>query len=189
MGFNLNLQRYDNSLILGTQSKIDMGVIDIIIVCCSLPVLYFGIKNGLVKQLVAFAVIYFGIQLSLRFATPVAQWGMEHVKMSEFWAKAVSFILIFFVVALLLNLLGKIVEKIIKISMLGWLNKLLGVVMTFCLFALLISVLVYFVDSANNLLDFIPKEKLEESRFYPALLDLSQRVFPHFKELFQQGEI
>ena len=85
--------------------------------------------------------------------------------------------------------MGKIIEKIIKISMLGWLNKLLGVVMTFLLFALLISVVVYFVDSANNLLDFIPKEKLEESRFYPALLDLSQQVFPHFKELFQQGQI
>ena len=166
-----------------------MGVIDIVIVCCFLPVLYFGIKNGLVKQLVAFAVIYFGLRLSLRFATPVAEWIVERVKISDFWAKTVSFIVIFFAIALLLNLLGKMLEKIINISMLGWLNKLLGIVMTFCIFALLISVVVYFVDSANNLLDFIPKEKLEESRFYPALLDLSQEVFPHFKELFQQGQI
>ena len=80
-------------------------------------------------------------------------------------------------------------EKIIKISLLGWLNNLLGIVVTFCIFALVLSVVVYFVDSANNLLDFIPKEKLEESRFYPALLDLSKKVFPHFKELFQQGQI
>ena len=69
--------------------------------------------------------------------------------------------------------------------MLGWLDKLLGIVMTFCLFALVISVIVYFVDSANKLLDFIPKEKLEESRFFPMLLEFSQQVFPHFKELFQ----
>ena len=59
----------------------------------------------------------------------------------------------------------------------------------FCIFALLVSVVVYFVDSANNLLDFIPKEKLEESRFYPALLDLSKEVFPHFKELFHPEQI
>ncbi|MBR0223461.1 MAG: CvpA family protein [Bacteroidales bacterium] len=166
-----------------------MGVIDIVIVCCFLPVLYFGIKNGLVKQLVAFAVVYFGLTLSLRFAAPAAAWVEAHVSISEFWAKAVSFILIFFAVALLLSLLGRMIEKIIKISLLGWLNKLLGIVMTFCIFALLLSVVVYFVDSANNLLDFIPEEKLEESRFYPALLDLSKEVFPHFKELFQQGEI
>lgn len=166
-----------------------MGVIDIVIVCCFLPALYFGIKNGMVRQLVAVAVVYFGITLSLRFSTPASEWVLEHVKMSEFWAKAVSFILIFFVVALLLSLLGKIVEKILKISMLNWLNKLLGVVISFVLFVLLLSVLVYFVDSANNLLEFIPKEKLEESRFYPALLQFSQQVFPHFKELFTKGEI
>lgn len=166
-----------------------MGVIDIVIVCCFLPALYFGIKNGLVKQVVAFAVVYFGIVLSLRFSAPVARWAVEHVHLSEFCAKAISFILIFFAVALILSLLGRIVEKIIKISLLGWLNKLLGVVMTFILFALLISVIVYFVDSANNLLDFIPEEKLAESRFYPVLLHLSQEVFPHFKELFTQGQI
>jgi len=166
-----------------------MGVIDIIIVCCFLPVLYFGIKNGLVKQLVAVAVVYLGITLSLKFATPVSEWLSARINLSEFWAKAISFVLIFFAVALVLSLIGKILEKIIKISLLGWLNKLLGIVLTFCLFTLLISVLVYFVDSANNLLDFIPKEKLEESRFYPALLDFSKEVFPHFKELFHPGEV
>ena len=88
-----------------------MGVIDIVIVCCFLPVLYFGIKNGLVKQLVAFAVIYFGLRLSLRFATPVAEWIVERVKISDFWAKTVSFIVIFFAIALLLNLLGKMLKK------------------------------------------------------------------------------
>ena len=162
-----------------------MGVVDIIIVCCFLPALYFGIKNGLVKQLVALAVVYFGIKLSVQFAEPASQWVIEHLQITEFWAKAISFILIFFVVALVLSLLGRIIEKIIKISLLGWLNKLLGVVMTFCLFALLLSVVAYLVDSANNLLEFIPKEKLEESRFYPMLLAFSQQVFPFFKELFQ----
>ena len=166
-----------------------MGTIDIIITICLLPALYFGIKNGLVKQLVAFAVIYFGIILSLKFSSPAAEWVSSRIEITDFWAKAVSFILIFFAVALILSLFGRIIEKIIKISLLGWLNKLLGVVMSFCLIILLLSVVVYLVDSANNLLEFIPKEKLEESRFYPVLLNLSQEVFPRFKELFQQGEI
>lgn len=109
--------------------------------------------------------------------------------MSDFWAKAVSFILVFFVIAVLLSMLGRIVEKIIKISLLGWLNRLLGIVMTFCLFALAASVIVYLIDSANNIVEFIPKEKLQESRFYPALLNLSREVFPRFQELFQQVKI
>jgi len=166
-----------------------MGVVDIVIVCCFLPVLYFGIKNGLVKQLVALAVIYFGITLSLKFSAPVSQWLLERVEMSEFWAKAVSFILIFFVVALVLSLFGKLIEKILQISLLGWLNKLLGIVMTFFIFLLIVSALVFLVDSANNIVEFIPKEKLAESRFYPPLLQFAQHVFPRFTELFQHGEI
>jgi membrane protein required for colicin V production len=166
-----------------------MGVVDIVIVCCFLPVLYFGIKNGLVKQLVALAVLYFGISLSLRFSTSVGNWVVEHIQISEFWGKAISFILIFFAVALILSLFGRLIEKILQISMLSWLNRLLGIIATFCLFALVLSVIVYLVDSANNTLGFIPKEKLEESRLYPVLLNLSQQIFPHFKELFQQGKI
>ena len=160
-----------------------MGVIDIIIVCCFLPALYFGIKNGLVRQLVAVAVIYFGITLSLRFSAPVADWIIEHVNMNEFWAKTVSFILVFFVVSLVLGLLGKLIEKILQISLLGWLNKLLGIVAALFVFTLVISALVYFVDSANNILEFIPKEKIEESRLYPVLLDLSKELFPRLKEI------
>ena len=166
-----------------------MGIVDIVILCCFLPALYFGAKNGLVKQLVALAVIFFGIRLSLRFSVPVSNWVLEHVEMSEFWAKAVSFIVIFFGFAIVLSILGKLVEKIIKSTLLGWLNRLLGIVATLFLFALLLSVIVFLVDSANNIVEFIPKEKLAESRFYPMLLDLSQKVFPFVKELFQQTEI
>ena len=165
-----------------------MGVIDIVILCCFLPALYFGIKNGLVRQLVAIAVIYFGIALALKFTAPASAWVLEHVEMSEFWARAVSFIVIFFVVALVLSLLGRLVEKIIKISLLGWLNKLLGVIASMCVIALVLSALAYVVDSANNLLEFIPKEKLEESRFFPALLDLSKDLFPRLKEIFQSAQ-
>ena len=166
-----------------------MGIVDIVILCCFLPALYFGAKNGLVKQLVALAVIYFGIRFALRFSAPVSNWVLEHVEMSEFWAKAISFIVIFFGFALVLSILGRLLEKIIQITLLGWLNRLLGIAATLCLFALLLSILVFLVDSANNIVEFIPKEKLEESRFYPALLDFSQKVFPFVKELFQQAEI
>lgn len=165
-----------------------MGIIDIIIVCCFLPVLYFGIRNGLVKQAVAFAVLYFGITLSLRFSASVSRWVLSYVDLSEFWIKTVSFILIFFAVAFILSCLGRIVEKIIKISLLAWLNRMLGIVAAFCTFLLLLSVLVYFIDSLNNLLNFIPKEKIEESRLYPALRDLSQQIFPYFRELFHQAK-
>lgn len=161
-----------------------MGTIDIIILCCFLPAVYLGLKNGLVRQLVSVLAIYSGITLALKFSPEVSQWLLSFLKVSDFTAKAIAFCLVFFAVALVLGLLGKWIEKILKISNLGGFNRLMGLVVALIVFAMIISVIISFVDSINNNLEFISKEKLEESRFYPMALDLSQKVFPLLKELF-----
>jgi membrane protein required for colicin V production len=161
-----------------------MGVIDIILLVCFLPAFYFGIKNGLVKQIISIAVVYFGITLSLRFADLVSTWILKVVTLSDFWVKAISFVLIFLVVALLLNLIGKLIEKILKIALLGWLNRLLGVIVTLAIFVIILATIIHFVDAANDTFHFISEEKIAESKIYPSLLDLSYKLFPYFKSFF-----
>ena len=161
-----------------------MGVIDIILVACFLPCIWFGLKRGLVRQIVSICVIYFGITLSLKFSGQLSSWLSNYIPESPFAVKLISFILIFFAIALALSLLGKVVEKILKISLLGWINRLLGLVLAFFVFLFAISSAVFLIDSANSLVEFIPKDSIAESRIYPALLDFSKFVFPYFKELF-----
>ncbi|NMB37191.1 MAG: CvpA family protein [Bacteroidales bacterium] len=161
-----------------------MGVIDIILLVCLLPAFYFGIKNGLVKQIISVAVLYFGITLSLRFADVVSTWILKVVTLSDFWVKTISFILIFFVVAILLNLIGKLIEKILKITLLGWLNRLLGVIVTLAIFLVILSIIIHFIDAANNSFDFISKDKIAESKLYPLLLELSNKLFPYLESFF-----
>lgn len=161
-----------------------MGTIDIVILACFLPAVYLGLKNGFIRQLVALAVVAGGIVLALRFSDTVGAWLQQRIKVEPFWIKAISFALIFIAVALVLNLAGKLLEKVLSIAMLGWLNRLLGLVLALATSALLIGVIVYMVDSANQLVEFLPKEKIEESRFYKPLLTLVQNVFPYLKSLF-----
>lgn len=160
-----------------------MGIFDIVILVCFLPAIYFGLKNGLIKQLITFCVIFFGIKLSLICSTAVSQWVLEHLGTSEFWGKAISFIVIFLVVAVVFSLLGKVIEKILKITLLGWLNKLLGLILAVCICAMIVSVAIYFFDSANARMHIVPAEKIAESHFYQPMLNLAQSVFPHLKEL------
>ncbi len=161
-----------------------MSTIDIIIAVCFLPCLFFGLKHGLVKQITSLCTIYFGVTLSLRFSSPVMEWLSSHVEMSPLAAKMVSLIIIFFVIALLLSLLGRLVEKVLQITLLGWVNKVLGVAMAFVIFTVTLSAVTFIVDQANNALSFIPKEQISESRIYPELLKLSKLIFPYFKQLF-----
>ena len=161
-----------------------MGTIDIVILACFLPAVYLGLKNGFIRQLVALAVVAGGIVLALRFSDTVGAWLQQRIKVEPFWIKAISFALIFIAVALVLNLAGKLLEKVLSIALLGWLNRLLGLALALATSALLIGVIVYMVDSANQLVEFLPKEKIEESRFYKPLLTLVQNVFPYLKSLF-----
>lgn len=161
-----------------------MGSIDIIILVCLLPSLYFGIKNGLVRQIISVAVIYLGITLSLRFADPVSQWVTGLVRMQPFWAKTVSFIIIFAAVALVLNLLGNIIQKAISATAVGFLNRLLGILLSLLIFMFIVSLGVYMTDSLNELTGFISKEKLADSKLYPFMLNFAKTFFPYLKSLF-----
>ena len=161
-----------------------MGVIDIIILCCFVPALFFGMRKGLVAQIVAVLVIYFGIKLSLRFSGLVSAWILNATEFDPTFVKILSFILIFFVVGLLLSLIGKLVEKVLKITLLGWLNKLLGAILAIFVTLLVISVAVYLVSSANQAFHFIPDEKLAESSLFTPLSEFAKNIFPYLKSLF-----
>lgn len=162
----------------------EMGVIDIIIVCCFLPAIFVGISKGLVRQLVAICVIYFGITLSLKFTDLVSTFISERISLEGFWVNLISFIIIFAIVAVAFTILGKIITKIIKVSLLGWVDKLLGVILALFISAIIVSTLIYFIDSINTLLQAVPAEKLEESKFFTPLLNFAKSIFPHLGKLF-----
>ena len=161
-----------------------MGTIDIIILVCLLPSLYFGLKNGLVKQIISFAVIYLGITLSLKFSGLVEPLVQQYLHIEGFWAKFIAFVAIFAAVALVLSLLGNIIDKAIKAGATGFLNRVLGLLLSVFIFVLLIALLVYMVDALNQATDLIPKEKLAESKLYPFMLDIAKTFFPYLKSLF-----
>lgn len=161
-----------------------METIDIILILCFLPFIYFGLKKGLVKLIISFCTIYFGITLSLRFSTPLIEWIGGHLKIAPFAAKTISFVLIFFGIAIVFSLFGRLVEKVLQITLLGWINRLLGLAVSCLIFIVALSSIIFLVDSANNLMHFIPEEHIGNSRLYPLLLNLSKQIFPYFKQIF-----
>jgi len=161
-----------------------MGIVDIVICMCLIPAILIGIFKGFVKQVIAFLIAYLGITLSLRFADALSTWLLKYVTMNPFWLKVVAFVLIWTAVALLLQLLGKLLDKVIKISILGWLNRLLGALISIAIAIILLSLFAYLLDAINGLFGFLPKKEFADSQLYPLLLDASKSIFPHLRQLF-----
>jgi len=165
-----------------------MGIIDIVIICCFLPSLYFGAKNGFIKQVISLIIIVLGIKLSISLSPGAAQWLQSRVELQPVWISVISFAVVFIAVALVGALVGKLLGLVIKVTMLGWLDRLLGIVFSLLKVAVVLSLLAYFLNSANELLEFISEDDLADSNFFKPLLDFADKVFPALKSIIQQQQ-
>ena len=86
-------------------------------------------------------------------------------------------------VMLVLKLVGIALEKVIKVAMLGWLNKLLGVVFSLLKAVLIIGLVIIMFDAVYSLIPFVSSDTLSESVLYQPIKDIANTVFPFLKGL------
>lgn len=162
-----------------------MTVIDIIIIVLLALAVFKGIKDGLVRQVGGIAGLILGIFLAGRFSAFLAGWMHQWIDASESAVKAVSFAVIIIVVCLCMYLLGRLLEKIIKITTLGWINRLLGVILSVCTVVLLIGAVISLIEYINSTwFVLVPQEQLAKSKSIQIISSITDAVFPYLKQLF-----
>ncbi len=159
-----------------------MNILDIILLICFIPPLVQGVRKGFIAQAISIVSIIMGIWASAHFANTVTAWISQYITASEQVLKVVSFALILIAVFLILAALGKVLEGMFKLVMLGWLNKLLGVVFALLKTGLIVGLLIIAFNSLNDTFGFVKESVLNESVLYPPLKKLAYEVFPYLKD-------
>lgn len=160
-----------------------MNILDIILLICFVPAIVQGIRKGFIAQAVSIISIIAGIWASARFANVVTEWIGQYITASEQVLKVVAFAIILIAVFLLLAALGKLLEGMFKLVMLGWLNKLLGVVFALLKTGLIVGLAIIAFNSLNDTFGFVKQSILNESVLYPPLKKLAYEVFPYLKDM------
>ena len=160
-----------------------MNILDIILLICFIPAAIQGFQKGFISQVIAIISIIEGVWLSVQFASEVTVWLAQYIQGSEQVLKVVSFALIFIAVIAGLALLGRLVEGTVKLIMLGWLNRLLGILFSFLKCGLIVGLVIMAFSSLNSTFHFVEEAELAKSTLYPPLKDLAYKVFPYLKEL------
>ena len=161
-----------------------MNILDIVLLVCLIPALIQGLRKGFIAQVVSIISLVLGGWLAYKFSAVVTEWLAQWLDITGQALNIISFILIFAVVVTLLFLLGKILEASVKIILLGWLNKLLGLVFALFKYALVIGLLVILFDSINDKFSLVSRSYLDSSFMYSGLKSISYSVFPYLKSLF-----
>ena len=160
-----------------------MNILDIILLICFIPAAIQGFQKGFISQVIAIISIIAGVWLSVQFASEVTVRLAQYIQGSEQVLKVVSFALIFIAVIAGLALLGRLVEGTVKLIMLGWLNRLLGVVFSLVKASLIVGLIIMAFCSLNNTFQFVSEDVLNQSVLFPPLKNMAYTVFPYLKDL------
>jgi membrane protein required for colicin V production len=161
-----------------------MSILDIILLICFIPAVIRGISKGFVEQLIALLSIIIGAWVAYHFGGTLSEWAAGYLQVNEKVLNVICFTLIIIVAVVLLFLVGRLITGVIKIVMLGWLNRLLGVVFALLKVALVLGLLVTLFASLNDIFGLVKQETLDSSFMYSGLKNFADTVFPYLKKLF-----
>lgn len=132
-----------------------------------------GMKKGLVRSLLSFVAIFIGLAFAMKLSTVVSDYLSKAGWENKIWLPFISFIIVIAIIFIGIQWLGKVLEKTAEAFMLGWVNKLGGVLIYLFLYGLLFSIFLHYAKQFNLISD----ETIGHSNFYPYLAPLAQDLF------------
>lgn len=153
-------------------------LIDILFLSMMAWAVFKGLKNGLIVAVFSILGWILGLMAAFRFSEIAAEYLRDSLSLSPRVLYILSFILVFSLVILLVNLGAKLIEKTFELALMGWLNRLGGIFFYVLLYALIFSVMIYFAEKVK----LINEETISSSKVYEWLKPLAliiQQPFLH----------
>jgi membrane protein required for colicin V production len=151
-----------------------------------------GFRNGLVVAVFSLLAFVIGVAAALKLSAVVAEYLGASTHISQRWLPILAFAIVFFVVVLLVRLGAKALEGGLRMAMLGWLNKLGGVMFYLLLYFLIFSIILFYATQ----LHIIKTETVQVSTTYPivypiapVVMDALGSIIPFFEDMFVELEI
>jgi membrane protein required for colicin V production len=166
-------------------------LIDFAFVLVMCLAVFLGLKKGLIRAVVSFFSYLIAMILAIQFSSVLTTYLNKDAGEFQKWMPLVSFLAIFLTVIFLGGLLARILDKTSEVMMLGWLNKLGGMVLYLITYSLLFSALLFFA----NMMNWLERRQIEDSFFYPFLsgfapqiMDVLGNIIPPLKNSFKNLE-
>jgi membrane protein required for colicin V production len=150
-----------------------------------------GLRKGFIVALFSIIGFIVGIAAAIKLSAFVAEKLSESLNSFAKWLPAISFLLVFILVVFLVNLGAKLIQKSFELVMLGWVNRIAGVILFALLYSILFSIFLFYAAQ----LHIIKEQTLAASQVYPYLQPLGPKIIdtigaiiPIFKNMFSSLE-
>jgi membrane protein required for colicin V production len=133
-----------------------------------------GFRKGFIISLASLAALVLGIYLAVHFSNYIQSILLDNFHPSRTWLPILSFTATFLIVAILVLIVAKVMEKIIDIVGMGFLNKLAGSMLGFVKGMVVASIILFIFFSIDKKQKWITAEDRKGS----ITMNKVETVFP-----------
>jgi membrane protein required for colicin V production len=163
--------------------------IDIITIILLVMAVFKGLRKGFVVAVFSFVAYLIGLAAALKLSTLMAGYIGSNVEISQRWLPALAFFLVFVIVVLLVRLGAKAIESAMRLLLLGWLNRLGGLLFYVLIYFFIFSILLFYATQ----LHLIKEDTIKASATYdfiapfgPKMIDILGVILPFFRDMFDE---
>jgi membrane protein required for colicin V production len=164
-------------------------IIDTLVFGLLAVAVYKGYTKGLIVAVFSFLGLVVGLLAAVKFSAIVAGWLGTQVGTAKQWVPTLSFAIVFIAAVFLVRQGAAVVQKLVQMALLGWVNRIGGILFFGLLYMAIISVFLFYTTQ----LQFFSADTIAQSKTYsivqpygPAVIDGFGYVVPIFKNLFIQ---
>jgi membrane protein required for colicin V production len=169
-----------------------LNTLDIIILVPLLFGAYHGFKKGFLMEIVSLLAFVLAIIGGFKLLHTGMELLDQHFDINGNLLPYVAFIVIFILIVIGLNMLGKMIKKALDMTLLGSVDNIAGLILGTLKWAFGISILLWLTSYVGLLL---PEEYINQSMFFgyvepiaPVTVDYISTIFPFANDLFEMIE-
>jgi len=154
-----------------------MNWIDAIIIIILGLGLIKGFIDGLIVEISKILALILGIFISIHFSGWTAARLSDYFDIESTWLGIIAFIITFTIVVIAVNLMGKLLDKLLKAAALGVFVRLTGAIFGVLKMALILSVVFVFINTVNQRVRILPEKTINNSYLYNPIADIVPSIF------------
>lgn len=163
--------------------------IDILFALAMLAAIIKGYRTGFIVGLFSFIAYYIGLAAALKLSATVAKHFSKGGETHSLWMPVLSFLLVFIVVVLIVNVVARLLKSVASLTFLGWFDKAGGALLFIIIYIFIFSILIFYAVKIS----LFGTETVGASKVYPYIEPIAPKmigflgkILPFFGDLFKE---
>jgi membrane protein required for colicin V production len=165
-----------------------MNYLDIIFILICIWAAFRGYSSGFIIQLSGLLALIIGAYVAYKTSFWLASQFSSLIVAEPAIINTIAFIVMFALVWALIVLLGKFLHIVVKIAMLSFINRILGILFSLLKVLFAVSIILVLLGNLNKSLNFLPQKQIDKSMFYKPIEKFSSSIFPYLKNGFDKAQ-